>query len=245
MVFILPVLTVAWLCASVLYSPWLVVMAAMTMSWSVHISFHEAVHRCGPGWRGVLAGIMATPIMGLPLDGYRLHHRNHHLYNNEESDVSCTWVRDAGGVRPRNRWWYAVSWPTGLMRSMIWARGEALAGRVEPWIHSRLRMQQALLVVVLVVLACFTWWWLALYLMYVWLGWTFISLHNYGQHPPFPGGIVSIHLRWYNWLMHRNGLHVEHHASPQAPIAELQVDVHAPHTCVPFFVPRLLIGRRS
>lgn len=233
MVFLLPVLTAAWLCAAVLVSPWLVIIAAVTMSWTVHISFHEAVHRCGPGWRGAFIGVLATPIMGLPLDGYRLHHRNHHLCNNDEFDVSCTWIRCADGVRPRNRWCYAMGWPAGLRRSMTWARSEALAGRVAPWIRARLRLQQVVLLLVLIALAWLAWWWLALYLTYVWLGWVFISLHNYGQHPALPGGVVSLHNSWYNRWTHRNGLHVEHHATPQAPIAELQADESAPRTRFP------------
>ncbi len=232
MVFLLPVLTAA-LFAAALDLPWLLPVAAMALSWAVHVSFHEGVHRCGPGWRGILVGLLATPVLGLPFDGYRLHHRNHHRHDNGAEDLSRTWKEGADGPRPRNPLLYAAAWPAGLLRSMAWARSETAAGRVEPWIRGRLRVQQALLLLVIAGLSAAVWWWGLFYLAYVWLGWFFVSLHNYGQHPPVPGGVVSVHGRWYNRWTYNNGLHVEHHARPGERIAALEPDATAARTRLP------------
>jgi len=239
-----PVLALLALALAWSWLPWLVVPAACALSWSVHILFHAGVHRPAGGWRGALAGLAATPVMGMPFDGYRLHHRNHHRHDNGPDDVSRTWTPTPAGPRPRHPLAYAFGWPVDLWRSRRWIRAEVAAGAVEPWVRRRIAMQQALLVVLVGGLA----WWdpraAALYLAYVYLGWAAIALHSYGQHPPADGAVRSLHGRWYNRLTANNGLHAEHHTDPSLPIPALAPDPGARRTRWPHPLAALVEWRR-
>jgi len=225
-----PLIALAVLGCAWAWSPWLVIPAAVALSWSVHICFHVGVHRLGGDWWAALAGLIATPVMGMPFDGYRLHHRNHHRHDNGSEDVSRTWTPTASGPRPRQPLLYALGWPLDLWRSRRWMRQEVAAGMVESWVRRRIVAQQALLLALVGTLL----WWdpraAGLYLLYVYAGWALISLHNYGQHPPAAGAARSQHGRLYNLLTANNGLHVEHHAQPGAPISALMPDPGARRT---------------
>lgn len=214
-------------------SPWFVLPAAVALSWSVHVFFHVGVHRLRGDWWGAFGGVLATPVMGLPFDGYRLHHRNHHRHDNGEHDVSRTWTPTPTGPKPRSVLLYVLAWPLDLWRSRRWVRQEVAIGAVEPWVRRRIVAQQVLLVGIVAGL----WWWeerfAGLYLLYVYLGWANIALHNYGQHPPQAGAVRSLHGRWYNRLTGNNGLHAEHHATPEVPIPALVPDAGARRTAWP------------
>ena len=203
------------------------------MSWSVHVYFHVGVHRSGTGWLSRIGGLLATAVMGMPFDGYRLHHRNHHRYNNEEGDVSRTWTPTANGPKARNPLWYTCAWPLDVARAMAWVRQEVALGAVEKWIRRRIIAQQILLVILITLLMSWSYVAGLLYLLYIYLGWAFIALHNYGQHPPISGAARSLHSRWYNVVTANNGLHVEHHAQPGANIATLIPDTAARKTSLP------------
>ena len=221
------VVTAAFAVCAVWLSPWALLVAAPLLSWSVHSAFHDAVHATGNDTLSAVVGLVSTPIMGLPFDGYRLHHRNHHQTDNGPEDLSKTWTMTNNGPVPRNPVWYALSWPLALYRARTWVRRATSTGLIDGWIRSRIRVQQLCLVLVLIGLG----WWsiagLGWYLTYVYLGWSLVSLHNYGQHPPRPGAVISLHRGWYNRLTGNNGLHAEHHAQPGLPAKHLQADPHA------------------
>ncbi len=205
----------------------------MALSWSVHVYFHVGVHRADNGWLSSIGGFFSTIVMGIPFDGYRLHHRNHHRYNNEEADVSRTWTPTPDGPKARHPLWYAIAWPLDIRRSREWVRQEVALGSIEKWIRRRIWVQQIALLIFLIMLLAYSYVWAALYLMYVYIGWALIALHNYGQHPPLPGAARSLHGRWYNVLTANNGLHVEHHAQPGINIASLMPDETARKTVFP------------
>jgi fatty acid desaturase len=225
-----PLIALLALGLAAFWSPWFVLLAAVALSWSVHVYLHVGVHQLRGDWWGAVGGFLATPIMGMPFDGYRLHHRNHHRYDNGAEDVSRTWTPSASGPRPRNVLLYVLAWPIDLWRSRQWVRQEVAAGAVEPWVRRRIVRQQVLLL--LLVGALF--WWDprlgGLYVLYVYLGWACIALHNFGQHPPVAGVARSLHGRWYNRLTANNGLHAEHHAHPAIPIPALVPDPQARQT---------------
>jgi fatty acid desaturase len=238
-----PLLALAALVLAWSWSPWSVLAAALALSWSVHVYFHVGVHRLGGDWWGAIGGLLATPVMGLPFDGYRLHHRNHHRHDNGPEDVSRTWTPGADGPRPRQPLLYALGWPLDLWRSRRWVRREAAAGAIEPWVRRRIMAQQVLL---LVLIAGLLWWdprAAGLYLLYVYAGWALIALHNYGQHPPAAGATRSLHGRLYNLLTANNGLHAEHHAQPAISITALVPDPAARLTRWPHPLAALLERR--
>ena len=112
-------------------------------------------------------------------------------------------------------------------------RREVASGAVERWVVRRIARQR---IVLLVVTGALLWWdprQAGLYLVYVYFGWALIALHNYGQHPPHPGAVRSLHGRWYNRLTANNGLHAEHHAHPATPIPALVADPTARQTTWP------------
>jgi fatty acid desaturase len=225
-----PLLALTFLVLTALWSPWFVLPAAIALSWSVHVFFHVGVHQLRGDWWGAVGGLLATPVMGLPFDGYRLHHRNHHRFDNGEHDVSRTWTPTADGPRPRSVLLYVFAWPLDLWRSRRWMRQEVAVGTVEPWVRRRIAFQQLLVLGVVGGLLVWEPHFAGLYLLYVYLGWACIALHNYGQHPPQAGIARSLHGRWYNLLTANNGLHAEHHATPTTPILALVPDAGARRT---------------
>jgi fatty acid desaturase len=215
-------------------------LAAVALCFSVHVSVHEAVHQPALA-RFPLASPFFTIIMGLPLEGYRWHHLNHHRWNNRLEDYSTTWRRTASGPRPWPLWSYVLGWPRQLMRSGRAMRMAATAGELPLSRQRALRREQYTLLAWVAGLA-FTRPLLALaYVTLIYVGWALIALQNYGQHPPRRYGneaATSFGSPLYNRLLFRNGLHGEHHDQPQAPWYALQprpqAPIHRPHLVQPF-----------
>ena len=79
-------------------------------------------------------------------------------------------------------------------------------------IKSRTHIQKLSIFLILVVLTFIGIKSLILYIMLVYFGWAFTSLHNYGQHPPIKDEQVCTYAnKFYNTLFFNNGLHWEHH----------------------------------
>lgn len=226
--------------------PWaaaaLIAAGALALCLSVHISFHEAVHqKLWPAAEGFM-----TLCMGLPFQGYRLHHLNHHRHNNGLEDYSTTWQTVDGEPRPQKAWAYAALWPRQLLRAMKDVRARAAAGDIPPAVQKSLARQKRLLAAAVAALFLFSWQAGLLYLALVYLGWALISLHNYGQHLPVDYGRekgLSYYAPLYNALLCRNGLHAEHHAAPDLPWHRLTPgqgfrEVPLPHLAVPLLGDR-------
>jgi fatty acid desaturase len=200
-----------------LASALLFLAACVLLCASVHVSIHEVVHRRGGG---ALTGPLMTLVIGLPFEGYRWHHWNHHRWNNRLEDYSTTWRATRSGPRPWPMALYVLAWSWQLVRSGLAMRSAATRGEVPLATQRAIRREQAtlLLTVCVLLVAVPT---LALrYVALVYIGWALIALHNYRQHPPRRYGAdiaTSYYGALYNRLLFRNGLHAEHHDRPQVP----------------------------
>lgn len=223
-------------CVTAAFAPvtsWLLLlMAARAQSLALHIWVHEAVHHPAAGqWFRKAHEMVMTLLMGQPFEGYRWHHLNHHQHENSLEDVSSTWKAGPHGPEPRTWWGYSLGWPAQTVRvsrRMREARRHSLvARRAYRW----MRAQQAVIGVSMIALGFLAPGILGRYLALIYAGWTFTSLHNYGQHPPIPGRkgwITSQQDALYNFLLCNNGLHYEHHARPSVPWDRLELDDEAP-----------------
>jgi fatty acid desaturase len=199
--------------------------AVVALNYSVHVSFHECVHRnC---LRGPLAlgRLVATAIMGMPFDGYVYHHRNHHAYNNGLEDFSSTWRRGFRSAVPMRLVPYALAWPRQTLRAGRQMRFDAARGHLDVELARRCRLQRWLLAALVLALGVRLPHALVMYLVTIYGGWTLIAVHNYGQHFPeaHPGeAATSFAGRRYNALFANNGLHWEHHHRPSLPWWQLE-----------------------
>jgi fatty acid desaturase len=199
-------------------------LACVLLCFSVHVSIHEAVHQ-PPLARFPLSGPLLSLVMGLPLQGYRWHHLNHHRWNNALPDYSTTWRSTAAGPRPWPLWRYVLGWPRQLVRSGLGMRAAYGAGQIPPHVHRATRREQATVLLALVILAMAAPRMAAGYLALVYVGWMLIALQNYGQHPPRSYGEetpTSYYAPLYNRLLFRNGLHAEHHEHPHLAWDEIE-----------------------
>lgn len=209
-------------------------VAALALDFSVHIALHELVHVSGEAddpWRRAL-GWGATLLAGLPFDGYRWHHYNHHRFANAPGDFSSTLGRRALE--------YALRWPSQTIAARADFQARLLAGEAPRWIADRITAQKRLLALLLVALALFSWKALALYVAVIYVGWALVSVHNYGQHPPDArdGAATSFAHPLYNRIFCNNGIHFEHHDRPGAPWHALVAEPTAPE---PVEWPHLLL----
>jgi len=217
----------------------LFLLASVLLCYTVHVSIHEAVHQPALA-RFPLSGPLLSVVMGLPLQGYRWHHLNHHRWNNELPDYSTTWRSTAAGPRPWPLWRYVLGWPRQLVRSGLAMRAAYGAGQIPSRVHRATRREQASILLALGVLAVVAPRAAAAYLAMVYLGWMLIALQNYGQHPPRAYGresATSYYAPLYNRLLFRNGLHAEHHERPHLAWDEIepapQAAIAYPHLLQP------------
>lgn len=231
----------------------LLLLAALALCLSLHMSYHEAAHRSSnwPQWRRFFTGLLLTPLLGMSFHGYRLSHWNHHRYNNGLRDFTSTWTRRDGVPRPKNLVWYCLSWPRVFFETpnqfkTALAEGDADI-RILIWSTAETLLQLTLLVLI----GSYSMAALLLYVNLIYVGWALISLHNYGQHPPDEYDnwyrTASYRADWYNRLLFNNGLHYEHHVAPSVPIARLSADSEAKVISVPHLLAPLVArsGGRS
>jgi fatty acid desaturase len=222
----------------------LLLTASLLLCLSVHVSVHEAVHHPRLA-RFPLSGPLFSIVIGLPFQGYRWHHLNHHRWNNALEDYSSTWRTTREGPRPWALWRYVLGWPRQLVRSGLAMRTADAAGEVPRAIRRAIRLEQATVLLLIAGLGVFVPRLALQYLALVYVGWALIALQNYGQHPPRAYGVerpTSYYSALYNRLLFRNGLHAEHHDEPQRAWSELeagaQAPIHAPHLLQPFVEKR-------
>lgn len=214
---------------------------ALAFSFALHISFHEWMHQGRSG--GLPGEFMISALMGMPAEGYRWHHQNHHQHENALEDFSTTWRAGAQGPEPQGWLSYAVGWPRQLARSAASLRARDVAGTLPDGVKVRLRRQKRFLQVLFFAMLVVSWkvalaWFATLY-----AGWVLVSVHNYGQHPPVDyGSRVSTSYRGalYNAITCANGLHHEHHRDPALPWEQLTPAdgaplVTRPHLLLPRF----------
>jgi len=214
----------------------LVFLAAFVLSFSVHIFFHECIHYSTDKPLNIFFQWMASLLIGLPFDGYRVHHYNHHQYDNHEGDFSSTFQFIQNEQKPYRLWSYILGWPRQLVRCGIYLRN--IQDDKCEWLQSikaRMPAQRSFILIGVTFLALLSWKYAIMYISLVYIGWAFISLQNYGQHHPSLNGEAStLSSTIYNKLFFNNGLHWEHHAQPNLPWNELSPHelspkIHKPH----------------
>lgn len=229
-------------------------VAAISMSLSLHVTVHEEVHQPACQSRVLtypLHGLM-TLLIGAPFAGYKWHHWNHHRHNNGLLDFSSTWRDTPDGPIARHLIEYSLLWPATLARAQARVRVEIENGDVPEEILSSIAWQKFLPLIFAVLLGVFVSPLSGVfYLLLVYLGWAFISAHNYSQHPPLEGRLtLSTSCDWtiYNALFYNNGLHYEHHRRPGVPHPDLHPEREAPRVTMPHMCPsrvRFVEGKKT
>jgi fatty acid desaturase len=169
--------------------------------------------------------LLATLFLGLPFDGYRVHHFNHHTYANDLNDFSTTWFEKNGKKRGFTPCQYTFGWLRQLSRSIREPNpfDESLGDVTK--IKARIEPQKITLFLFCILLAFIGLKAFILYFMLVYFGWAFSALHNYGQHPPITKEPVCTYAnKSYNSLFFNNGLHWEHHDKPWLSWNQLELD---------------------
>ena len=245
---IFPVLEAVFFIASALalqHSIWLalffLLLASLNLSFAIHIFFHECVHA-----KSDYSNLFKWPasiLLGLPFDGYRVHHYNHHSFENSEHDFSTTWIWENGAARPRSAWSYTFGWPRQLVRSVKCLTPFGGTPDAANRIKQRIPSQKKALLLNFIILLLIGWEYLLLYIALIYFGWAFTSLHNYGQHPPIEKIDVSTYASaWYNQLFFNNGLHWEHHHFPTLSWQEIRLHPDSPRIMQPHIIHPLMIA---
>jgi fatty acid desaturase len=189
---VLQTLAFASSCLLATAQPWwagaLLLLASLLLCLTVHVSVHEAVHHPSLA-RFPLSGPIFTIVMGLPLQGYRWHHFNHHRWNNALEDYSSTWRSTRDGPRPWPLGRYVLGWPRQVVRSGLSMRAADAAGQVPRATRRAIRVEQATVLLWLGALATFAPRLALQYAALVYVGWGLIALQNFGQHPPRDYGV--------------------------------------------------------
>jgi len=197
--------------------------ASLALCFAVHISFHEWVHQQPAGRYPTLQPVarsIATVCMGIPFDGYWWHHMNHHRFENTLDDYSSTWRVTAAGPKPRSLASYVAGWPVQFAQAVRRMKAEDRAGHFPVAVNRWLGFEKGLLALVWMFLLYRSWRGAVAYAALIYMGWAWVALLNYFQHPPIRYGqdpVTSFYSVWYNRLFLKNGLHAEHHARPQIP----------------------------
>jgi fatty acid desaturase len=197
-------------------------LSGLCLNFSVHVTFHEIVHSTGAKNSPLmhLVNVLATILLGIPFDGYRWHHYNHHRHDNGLDDYSSTWKLTSEGPRPRNWFVYVVSWPVQILRGRSDLLIREKKENTAQWISKRIDQQKYVLLLLYFLLGAFSIKWFLLYLLNTYVGWALINLHNYGQHLPLANKAAyatSYQGQLYNKIFCNNGIHYEHHAEARIP----------------------------
>jgi fatty acid desaturase len=204
-----------------------VLVASLLLSFGIHIFFHECVHTRENYSSPV--NILFTIFLGFPFDGYRIHHLNHHTHSNGLNDFSSTWRLSNGKKIGYSTWNYSVGWLRQVQRAIhaqnpfdtSWGDVEDIKIRIQP---QKVALFLFVLSLAFIGLKAFV-----LYLVLIYFGWAFTSLHNYGQHPPIDQEPVCTYSnKTFNYLFFNNGLHWEHHDKPWLSWNQIKLDSKSP-----------------
>lgn len=204
-----------------------VIMAAVALSYSLHIVFHEVVHR--KYFRHPLSKMLGESaisiLLGTPFNEYRQSHWRHHRHTNLLQDTTSTWASTPNGPKPRHFWSYSLGWPAMMPTSIMALVRERREGRISNVIMAKVIFEGSLLIALHIGLAYFATTLWCIYTATIYLGYVGIAAINYMQHPPVDYGsgyTSSIYRHAYNRILYNNGLHFEHHDRIQEPVIELR-----------------------
>lgn len=218
------------------------VVSILALNFTVHVSLHEFVHHYLPKTNYDPISFLFSIFAGLPFDGYRLHHFNHHEHNNGLKDYSSTWSTYKGKIKPHNIFYYSFCWPLFLDKARIDIQNKISKGLIPSLFGPRLRFQKLMLFAFYALLFIFSKKLFLVYFFSIYAGWVLISIHNYGQHPPLPGKKdqpTTYTSDIFNMLFFNNGFHWEHHNDPDKFWSDLKPSkkskkISVPHILEPF-----------
>ncbi len=204
-----------------------VLIAAVFMNFSLHISFHYKVHHPSQNkWIEMFNGFVITALLGLPYRYYQFTHWNHHKHNNSINDFSTTWANQNDTFKRRNFWLYTIFWwyspKFTLFKQFEIGTKEGYYTRQTQRFFVLELISNSFLLVYLIF---YNWQLIIIYYLIIYIGWSFIAAHNYGQHLPveYMGRKGYSYLNSvYNILFLNNGLHEEHHEKPGLNYWELK-----------------------
>lgn len=157
--------------------------------------------------------VLNSIAIGLPQSSYRLHHLNHHRFNNQpENDESSTWKYGKNG-KEESIFTYSF---IGLLRTDVITLIRQ-AGTKSNLVYGEL----IVLMLFISVLALLNSKLVILYLIPSLVGGQIFALwENYCEHhraDPYDRlrDSVSCYAPFYNWIWFNNGYHQEHHLRPQ------------------------------
>ncbi len=153
--------------------------------------------------------------LGLPQILYKYHHLNHHRHNNSLEDPSSTYLFGNNGQQEH---WVSYS-ALSLLRD---GTQKAWAQTIQKKEGQLLGIEIGACVLFWVILLGINWRFFAYsYIPLFYFGWFLAHVENYYEHYRARGpsdrfgNAVSYYKSWYNFLMFNEGLHQEHHISPQ------------------------------
>ncbi|HFB99405.1 MAG TPA: hypothetical protein ENJ53_01240, partial [Phaeodactylibacter sp.] len=200
-----------------LFSAGFIFLAALSMSFSLHITYHHHVHH-STGWRWLdrFFDFLITLFLGLPFHFYKLQHINHHQFDNKLGDITSTYIQKNGQRVARKIIPYIFLWILDGWRIEKYKQ-QAMANGYFSVAENR-KMKMEVVLNLIFIIGLFYWDWRAgcLFGAMFYLGWSMIALHNYGQHLPTPKHQIafSYYGKLYNAIFMNNGLHYEHHLRP-------------------------------
>ena len=199
-------------------------LTAAALNFTLHITVHYHVHfKSRFSIVNELAQMGFSILIGLPFHYYQMLHINHHVYDNRPGDFTSTWKALGDRIVQRNAVAYSLLWPfRGRARHQV--RAALAEGYIAKGHPGKMRRQGIAVLTFVALLAWLDWRYVILYYGIFYVGWSLISLHNYGQHLPHQSRLElgnSFYSGVYNWIFVNNGLHYEHHRDPQVPYWDL------------------------
>lgn len=204
----------------------LVLLASLFMSYSLHITYHHHVHHKPKNNIALrFLDFLYTACLGMPFQTYQVQHFMHHRFDNKIGDFTCTYKEQDGELKPKHWFPYSFLWFIGVAKAKNFKIESTKKGFFNEKIQRKMRQELFLNLVIALITLTISWELFLLYYTMIYLGWSFIALHNYGQHLPVSSGYrigFSYYARWYNFLFFNNGLHAEHHDKPAIRYEDLK-----------------------
>ena len=212
---------------NVVYAGVAIFLAALFMSFSLHISYHHHVHH-KPKIKGLNYGLnyIISILLGLPFHFYKLQHLNHHKYNNEIGDMTSTYTEVGDEVKAKPFLGYVLFWFLNTGNLKAYKKQAITDDYFTESDNKKMGIEGGLNLVVIASLFMLDWRYGILFGVMFYFGWSMIALHNYGQHLPTQQHQIaySYYGKLYNFLFMNNGLHYEHHLYPQLSYWDLKKD---------------------
>src|SRR5579885_2151215 len=159
--------------------------------------------------------------LGVPQTLYRVHHLNHHRYNNDLRDPSTGRTGDRSSIYRFSKdeaaepiWSYSLLGPIRTEFGFLFEGAEKMGLSRLAWTET------TVLVAFLAFLATVNWRYFAFFFLPVWfLGQAAAFAENYLEHyganpRHLEANSVSSYGRFYNWIWFNNGFQQEHHYRP-------------------------------